>query len=108
MSTPVFLTVSIGDLVHFVIQIGNTMSDITSGNQFTVDGLPFPVYAANAAGSCFARYVDDVHAATVVYVTTNEQLHLYRSGTGSWDSLYYSDLNNVSAYFYIQATYRKT
>lgn len=99
--------VRVGDLVHFVIQIGNSMSDITSGNQFTVEGLPFPVYAANAAGSCFARYIDDPDNV-VVYVTTNEALHLYRSGTGSWDSLYYSDLNSVSAYFYMHGSYRTT
>ena len=100
--------VRVGDLVHFVIQFGNSWSNITSAWQFTLDGLPFPVYEAHAAGSCFARYVDDVHAATVVYVTTNEQLHLYRSGTGSWDTLYVSDLNNVSAYFYIVGSYRTT
>ena len=99
--------VRVGDLVHFVIQIGNSMSDITSGNQFTVEGLPFPVYAANAAGSCFARYIDEPDNV-VVYVTTNEALHLYSSGSGSWGSLYYQNLNSVSAYFYIHGSYRTT
>ena len=99
--------VRVGDLVHFAIQVGNSWSNITSAWQFTLDGLPFPVFEAHAAGSCFARYIDDPDNV-VVYVTTNEQLHLYRSGTGSWDTLYVSDLNNVSAYFYIQGTYRTT
>jgi hypothetical protein len=99
--------VRVGDLVHFVIQIGNNISNITSGNQFTVEGLPFPVYAANAAGSCFARYIDEPDNV-VVYVTTNEALHLYSSGSGSWGSLYYSNLNSVSAYFYIHGSYRTT
>ena len=97
--------VRVGDLVWVGIQIGNSWSNITSAWQFTITGLPFPVYEAHAAGSCFARYLDDPdHVCT--YVTTNEHLHLYRSTSGSWDSLYLSDLNSVSAYFYIQATYR--
>ena len=97
--------VRVGDLVWVGIQIGNSWSSTTDSAQFTVTGLPFPVYEAHAAGSCFARYIDDPDNV-VTYVTTNEHLHLYRSGTGSWDSLYISDLNSVSAYFYIQATYR--
>ena len=97
--------VRVGDLVWVGIQIGNSWSNITSAWQFTVTGLPFPVYEAHAAGSCFSRYLDDPdHVCT--YVTTNEHLHLYRSTSGSWDSLYLSDLNSASAYFYIQATYR--
>jgi len=97
--------VRVGDLVWVGIQIGNSWSNITSAWQFTVTGLPFPVYEAHAAGSAFGRYVDDPDNV-VAYVTTNEQLHLYRFTTGSWDTLYISDLNHVSAYFYIQATYR--
>ena len=107
MQTAVGRYVRVGDLVHFAIQIGNQVSNITSSNQFTLDGLPFPVFEAHAAGSCFARYIDDPDNV-IVYVTTNEQIHLYRSGTGSWDSLYYSDLNSVSAYFYMHGTYRTT
>ena len=99
--------VRVGDLVWFGIQIGNSWSNITSAWQFTLDGLPFPVYEAHAAGSCFARYIDDP-SNTIVYVTTNEQVHLYSSESGSWDTLYISDLNSVSAYFYIQGTYRTT
>jgi hypothetical protein len=99
--------VRVGDLVYFSIQVGNSWSNITSSWQFTLDGLPFPVYAANAAGSCFARYIDDP-GNTIVYVTTNEQLHLYKSGSGSWDTLYLNELNSVSAYFYIVGTYRTT
>ena len=107
MAVAVGRYVRVGDLVWFGIQIGNSWSNITSAWQFTLDGLPFPVYEAHAAGSCFARYIDDPDNV-VTYVTTNEQLHLYRSGTGSWDTLYISDLNSVSAYFYIQGTYRTT
>ena len=100
--------VKIGDVVHFDIQVGNNWSSITDSSQFTLTGLPYPVLGGNCAGTAFARYVDDVHASNAVYVTTNEHLHLYRSGTGTWDALYYSDLNHVSAYFYIQGTYITT
>ena len=99
--------VRVGDLVWIAIQIGNSWSSITDSAQFTVTGLPFPVYEAHAAGSCFARYIDEPDNV-VTYVTTNEHLHLYSSGSGSWGSLYYSNMNSVSAYFYIQATYRTT
>ena len=105
MQTAVGRYVRVGDLVHFAIQIGNTWSNTTSAWQFTVTNLPFPVFEAHAAGSAFGRYVDDPDNV-IAYVTTNEQLHLYRFTTGSWDTLYLSDLNSASAYFYIQGTYR--
>ena len=105
VQTAVGRYVRVGDLVHFVIQIGNQVSNITSSNQFTVEGLPFPVFEAHAAGSCFARYIDEPDNV-IVYVTTQEALHLYSSGSGSWGSLYYSNLNSASAYFYITGTYR--
>jgi len=98
--------VRVGDLVHFVIQIGNSFSNTSSSNQFTVTGLPFPVAEAHAAGSCFARYINEPDNV-VVYVTTNEHMHLYSSGE-SWGSLYFSNLTSVSAYFYIHGTYRTT
>jgi len=95
----------IGRLVNFSIEIGTSVSNITGGVTAGITGLPYAVPTNQSAGSCFSQYVDNGPFTTVYVYSTGPTLYLYEQSSSSYHPMQYADMNDASAFFYIQGTY---
>ena len=98
--------IKIGRLVKFSCRV-NTFNDITTNTSIAIGGLPYPVETNQAMGSVMGIYTDNTDADTT-YANTSETLYFYSLSSGSWDAMTHADINNSSADFYVQGSYRTT
>lgn len=96
----------IGRVVNFSIEIGTSVSNITGNVTAGITGLPYAVAANQAAGSCFSQYVNNGPFTTVYVYTTGPTVYLYEQSSSSYHPMQFSDMNDSSAFFYIQGTYK--
>ena len=96
--------IKIGRLVKFSCRV-NTFNDITTNTSIAIGGLPYPVETNQAMGSVMGIYTDNTDADTT-YANTSETLYFYSLSSGSWDAMTHADINNSSADFYVQGSYR--
>jgi hypothetical protein len=115
--TPTVTVGTLGDAGGAYTKIGNTViaymymgafSNRSSGSILTINNLPFTsanALANGAGGSIFSRYCNKIPNAT--YVSNNStNVEMYESATGNYDTVKHDDLNDVSAYFFIQVIYK--
>jgi hypothetical protein len=115
--TPTVTVGTLGDANGIYTKIGNTViaymymgafSNRSSGSILTINNLPFTsanVVANGAGGSIFSRHCNKLPNAT--YVSNNTtNVEMYESATGNYDTVKHADLNDVSAYFFIQVIYK--
>ena len=85
----------------------NTFSDNSTNTSIAIGGLPYPVESNQALGSVMGIQTDNTDADTS-YANTSETLYFYSLSSGSWDAMTHADINNSSADFYVQGSYRTT
>ena len=85
----------------------NTFSDNSTNTSIAIGGLPYPVESNQALGSVMDIQTDNTDADTS-YANTSETLYFYSLSSGSWDAMTHADINNSSADFYVQGSYRTT
>lgn len=80
----------------------DNFSDRSSSNTVAIGGLPF-TYLTNSqnTGSVFIRYTNNPVSACFVAADIN----FYGASSGAYSPLLHSQLNNVNAQIYFQATY---
>ena len=83
------------------------ITELSSGNQLYLTGLPFTTEISQAAGSMMGYDINS-NDTTTAYISHTERLYFYGINAGtSWETNSYSDYT-ANSQFYVVATYEAT